>query len=134
LPAVPDQALGIGILTTAEKKGKLRNGDIGLARDWMCTLNKPGSRFGKLDGVTAMTDVTGFGLLGHLVEMADGSHLTARIEYDRVPRLPASSITLSRAAFPAAPCATTTATPANSGDCRRCTSACCATRRPAVAC
>ncbi|MGP0174702.1 selenide, water dikinase SelD [Pseudomonas sp. NCHU5208] len=79
--------LGIGILTTAEKKAKLRGEDIGLARDWMCTLNKPGSRFGKLDGVCAMTDVTGFGLLGHLVEMADGSGLSARIEFARVPRL-----------------------------------------------
>ena len=80
--------LGIGILTTAEKKARLRAEDIGLARDWMCTLNKPGSRFGKLTGVTAMTDVTGFGLLGHLVEMADGSGLSARLEYARVPRLP----------------------------------------------
>jgi selenide, water dikinase len=79
--------LGIGILTTAEKKAKLRAEDVGLARDWMCTLNKPGSRFGKLAGVTAMTDVTGFGLLGHLVEMADGSGLTARIEFAKVPRL-----------------------------------------------
>ncbi|RML33516.1 Selenophosphate synthetase [Pseudomonas syringae pv. atrofaciens] len=80
--------LGIGILTTAEKKSKLRDEDIGLARDWMCTLNKPGSRFGKLDGVQAMTDVTGFGLLGHLVEMADGAGLTARLDYAAVPRLP----------------------------------------------
>ncbi|WP_287031310.1 selenide, water dikinase SelD [Pseudomonas sp. UBA6310] len=80
--------LGIGILTTAEKKARLRAEDVGLARDWMCTLNKPGSRFGKLAGVTAMTDVTGFGLLGHLVEMADGSGLSARLEYARVPRLP----------------------------------------------
>ncbi|HBX54665.1 selenide, water dikinase SelD [Pseudomonas sp. UBA2684] len=79
--------LGIGILTTAEKKAKLRAEDIGLARDWMCTLNKPGSRFGKLAGVMAMTDVTGFGLLGHLIEMADGSGLTARIEFAKVPRL-----------------------------------------------
>ncbi|WP_369959382.1 selenide, water dikinase SelD [Pseudomonas benzenivorans] len=79
--------LGIGILTTAEKKAKLRAEDIGLARDWMCTLNKPGSHFGKLAGVTAMTDVTGFGLLGHLVEMADGSGLTARIKFAKVPRL-----------------------------------------------
>ncbi|WP_439888675.1 selenide, water dikinase SelD [Pseudomonas sp. MBLB4123] len=79
--------LGIGILTTAEKKAKLRAEDIGLARDWMCTLNKPGSHFGKLAGVTAMTDVTGFGLLGHLVEMADGSGLTASIEFAKVPRL-----------------------------------------------
>ncbi|MBH2034924.1 MAG: selenide, water dikinase SelD [Pseudomonadales bacterium] len=92
--------LGIGILTTAEKKGKLRNVDIGLARDWMCTLNKPGSRFGKLDGVTAMTDVTGFGLLGHLVEMADGSQLTARIQYDRVPRLPGVEYYLEQGCVP----------------------------------
>jgi selenide,water dikinase len=80
--------LGIGILTTAEKKSKLRAEDVGMARDWMCTLNKPGSRFGKLAGVTAMTDVTGFGLLGHLLEMAEGSGLTAQIEFAKVPRLP----------------------------------------------
>lgn len=80
--------LGIGILTTAEKKSKLREQDVGLARDWMCTLNKPGARFGRLAGVTAMTDVTGFGLLGHLVEMADGAGLTARLDYAAVPRLP----------------------------------------------
>ncbi len=79
--------LGIGILTTAEKKAKLRAEDIGLARDWMCTLNTPGSRFSKLEAVKAMTDVTGFGLLGHLVEMAEGSGLTARVEFSRVPRL-----------------------------------------------
>ncbi|MCL7462134.1 selenide, water dikinase SelD [Pseudomonas sp. NW5] len=79
--------LGIGILTTAEKKGKLRAEDANLARDWMCTLNKPGARFGKLAGVTAMTDVTGFGLLGHLVEMADGSGLTARLKAAAVPRI-----------------------------------------------
>ncbi len=80
--------LGIGILTTAEKKGLLRPEDAGVARDWMCTLNRAGSAFGKLDGVRAMTDVTGFGLLGHLVEMADGSGLTARLRFDAVPQLP----------------------------------------------
>jgi selenide,water dikinase len=79
--------LGTGILTTAEKKGLLRADDVGVARDWMCTLNKPGSHFGKLEGVRAMTDVTGFGLLGHLVEMAEGSGVTARLDYDAVPRL-----------------------------------------------
>lgn len=79
--------LGIGILTTAEKKGKLRDEDVGVARDLMCTLNRAGSRFGKLAGVKAMTDVTGFGLLGHLVEMADGSGLTARINPNAVPRI-----------------------------------------------
>ncbi|HYG43752.1 MAG TPA: selenide, water dikinase SelD, partial [Bordetella sp.] len=80
--------LGIGILTTAEKKSRLRPEDTHLARDWMCTLNRPGSRFGRLDGVRAMTDVTGFGLLGHLVEMADGSGVSARIDFAQVPRLP----------------------------------------------
>lgn len=80
--------LGIGVLTTAEKKAKLRPQDVGLARDWMCTLNKPGARFGKLPGVQAMTDVTGFGLLGHLVEMAEGAGLTAELDYAAVPRLP----------------------------------------------
>lgn len=80
--------LGIGVLTTAEKKGALREEDRYLARDWMCVLNRPGSRFGKLAGVRAMTDVTGFGLAGHLVEMADGSGLTARLDYAAVPLLP----------------------------------------------
>lgn len=80
--------LGIGIYTTAEKRSLLRSEDVGVARDWMCTLNRPGSRFGKLAGVAAMTDVTGFGLLGHLVEMADGSGLTAHLEAAAVPRLP----------------------------------------------
>ncbi len=92
--------LGIGILTTAEKKSKLRAGDVGLARDWMCTLNKPGSRFGKLAGVMAMTDVTGFGLLGHLLEMAEGSGLTARLNYAAVPRLPGVDYYLAEGCVP----------------------------------
>lgn len=79
--------VGIGIFTTAEKKDALKSGDVGVARDWMCTLNKPGARFGKLAGVTAMTDVTGFGLLGHLVEMAEGSGLSAELDMAAVPRL-----------------------------------------------
>ena len=92
--------LGIGILTTAEKKSKLRLQDVGVARDWMCTLNTPGSRFGKLAGVAAMTDVTGFGLLGHLVEMAEGSGLTAQIDYAAVPRLAGVSHYLAEGCAP----------------------------------
>ncbi|TWG83803.1 selenophosphate synthase [Cupriavidus gilardii J11] len=80
--------IGIGVLTTAEKQGKLRDEHRQLATDWMCRLNRPGSRFGRLPAVRAMTDVTGFGLLGHLVEMADGSGLTARVRRDAVPLLP----------------------------------------------
>jgi selenide,water dikinase len=126
--------LGIGILTTAEKKGKLRAADVGLARDWMCTLNKPGSRFGKLDGVTAMTDVTGFGLLGHLVEMADGSQLTARIRYDAVPRLPGVEYYLDQGCVPGGTLRNYDSYARRSAVSRNCTSACCATRRPAAAC
>lgn len=92
--------LGIGILTTAEKKSRLRAEDVGLARDWMCRLNKPGSRFGKLAAVKAMTDVTGFGLLGHLLEMAEGSGLTARLDYAAVPRLPGVEYYLAEGCVP----------------------------------
>ena len=92
--------LGIGILTTAEKKALLRPEDVGLACTWMCTLNKPGSHFGKLAGVTAMTDVTGFGLLGHLVELADGAGLTAQLEYAAVPRLPGVDYYLKQGCVP----------------------------------
>lgn len=66
----------------------------------MCTLNKPGSRFAQLPGVKAMTDVTGFGLLGHLIEMADGSGLTARLNLDRVPLLPGIEYYLQEGCVP----------------------------------
>ena len=62
--------IGVGILTTAEKKNLLKEGDKTLAADQMMQLNKIGAVMGKIDGVHAMTDVTGFGLLGHLIEMA----------------------------------------------------------------
>jgi selenide, water dikinase len=71
--------LGVGILTTAEKKGMLKPEHAGIAAKQMMQLNKAGEALGKLIGVTAMTDVTGFGLLGHLTEMAEGSNLTAVI-------------------------------------------------------
>lgn len=71
--------LGIGILTTAEKKGLLKPEDSGMAAKQMMQLNKVGEALGKINAVTAMTDVTGFGLLGHLTEMAEGSNLSAVI-------------------------------------------------------
>lgn len=92
--------LGIGIYTTAEKKAALRAEDVGVARDLMCTLNRAGSRFGRLAGVQAMTDVTGFGLLGHLLEMADGSGLSAQVAFDQVPRLPAVEHYLEQGCVP----------------------------------
>lgn len=71
--------LGVGILTTAEKKGLLKPEHAGMAAKQMMQLNKPGEALGKMKAVSAMTDVTGFGLLGHLTEMAEGSNLSAVI-------------------------------------------------------
>jgi selenide,water dikinase len=92
--------LGVGILTTAEKRGVLQPDHVHVARDCMTRLNKVGAAFGKLPGVTAMTDVTGFGLLGHLVEMADGSGLTAVLEADTVPMLPGVAAYLAAGCIP----------------------------------
>lgn len=80
--------LGIGILTTAQKRKKIEGNDIDPAIEAMCTLNKVGSEMAKLDGVVAMTDVTGFGLLGHLTEICEGSGISAVIDFDAVPLLP----------------------------------------------
>ena len=79
--------LGIGVLTTAEKKGKLKPEHRGLATAAMCQMNSIGSQFADLPGVTAMTDVTGFGLLGHLAEICEGSGVNARVHFDQVQTL-----------------------------------------------
>ena len=79
--------LGVGILTTAQKQQKLRPEHADIAPDLMKTLNKAGARFATLDGVHAMTDVTGFGLAGHLLEMCEGSGLRACIDGAAVPVL-----------------------------------------------
>ncbi len=76
--------LGVGILTTAEKKDVLKEEHKALAAKQMMQLNKVGEELGKIKGVHAMTDVTGFGLLGHLVEMAEGSGLSAEINFENV--------------------------------------------------
>lgn len=77
--------IGVGILTTAEKKNLLKEDDKTLAADQMMQLNKVGAIMGKIEGVHAMTDVTGFGLLGHLIEMAEGSGMSAEIAFESVP-------------------------------------------------
>ena len=78
------KGLGVGILTTAEKKGILKDEHRGIAAKQMMQLNKVGELLGCVKGVSAMTDVTGFGLLGHLVEMAEGSGLSAILDFKNV--------------------------------------------------
>lgn len=78
--------LGIGIVTTAQKKGIVKDEHLKEAIETMLTLNSLGREIGKLAYVNAMTDVTGFGLLGHLCEMCEGSGLSAEIEFAKVPR------------------------------------------------
>lgn len=66
----------------------------------MTKLNKIGEELGKIKGVTAMTDVTGFGLLGHLIEMAEGSGLSAEIYYDKIPVADGVKEYISQRIFP----------------------------------
>jgi selenide,water dikinase len=79
--------LGVGILTTAQKKGVLLPEHQQIAPDSMKQLNRVGATFGKLPYVKAMTDVTGFGLLGHLSEMCEASDTSAIVYFDQVPTL-----------------------------------------------
>jgi len=80
--------LGIGIYTTAEKQGLLEPVDAGVATQTMCQLNNVGSAIGRIEGVKAMTDVTGFGLAGHLVELCEGSDVQAMLSRPLIPTLP----------------------------------------------
>ena len=94
------KALGVGILSTAQKRGILKPEDAAIALKSMTTLNKLGEQFGKMAGVKAMTDVTGFGLLGHLAEMCEGSGLSAEIDFSQVPVIPGLSGYLEQKCFP----------------------------------
>lgn len=77
--------LGVGILSTAEKRGLLQEGHRAVLEKQLTTLNSIGEGLGAIDGVHAMTDVTGFGLMGHAIEMATGSGLSATLEYGKIP-------------------------------------------------
>lgn len=77
--------IGVGILSNALKKNKLNSEYYTALIEQMAALNSIGEKFGALSYVSAMTDITGFGLLGHLHEMAGGAGLTAEISYDKIP-------------------------------------------------
>jgi len=80
--------LGVGILSTAQKKKLIKPEHAHLAPDSMCQLNSIGEKLSELSCVTALTDVTGFGLGGHLNEVCQGSDLSAVIKFDQLPILP----------------------------------------------
>jgi selenide,water dikinase len=94
------KALGVGVLSTAQKKGVLKVEDAAIALKSMTTLNKLGEIFGRLESVKAMTDVTGFGLLGHLAEMCEGSGLSAVVEFDKVPVISSVPYYLDQNCYP----------------------------------
>ena len=77
--------LGIGILSTAQKKGMLRADHEELMIGVMTQLNTVGEALGEIKGVHAMTDVTGFALGGHLIEMCRASNTSAELEFNRLP-------------------------------------------------
>jgi selenide,water dikinase len=92
--------LGGGILSTAQKRGLLKDEHLPVMIELMTKLNSIGELLGKINTVTAMTDVTGFGLLGHLIEMAEGSGLSAEIYYEKVPVATGVKEYISQRIFP----------------------------------
>lgn len=92
--------LGIGVLATALKRQKIQEKDYLNLLDTTCKLNTIGSILGNHEEVHAMTDVTGFGLLGHLIEMAEGAGLSARIELNKLPLIEDIQEYISQFIFP----------------------------------
>jgi selenide,water dikinase len=92
--------LGIGLVTTAEKFGMASDEDKKQALQLMTTLNSAGIKLSEIDEVCSMTDITGFGLLGHAMEMAEGSGLKAVIEFSKVPRIPGCEEYIAKECIP----------------------------------
>lgn len=92
--------LGVGILSTAQKKELLGDDDQQTLLQQLMYLNKVGTSLGKISGVHAMTDVTGFGLLGHLLEVAEGSGLSAELYYSKLPVINAAKKYLEQRIVP----------------------------------
>ena len=79
--------LGIGIMATAEKQGKITEEDRREIVELMATLNKVGQDLSNFEQVKTITDVTGFGLLGHLLEICEASNLNAVVDFEKVPQI-----------------------------------------------
>ena len=92
--------VGVGILSTAQKRGLLKEEHLPNLIKQMSQLNNIGEELGKFEAVNAMTDITGFGLLGHLFEMAQGSGLTAELNYSSIPLIDGTREYLAQRIFP----------------------------------
>ena len=80
--------IGVGIISAALKKGRVDDAGYKAMIAATTQLNTPGTKLGRLESVHALTDVTGFGLLGHLLEIAKGSNVAATLQWDAIPILP----------------------------------------------
>ncbi len=92
--------LGVGVLATALKRGKIEPQDMKMMLEITCKLNSVGTQLGAQHFVHAMTDVTGFGLLGHLIEMCEGSNISAQINAVDLPVLEGIQKYLEQTIFP----------------------------------
>ena len=80
--------IGVGVISAALKKGRLDEAGYRAMIAATTKLNTPGTKLGRIEGVHALTDVTGFGILGHLLEIAKGSNASAKLDWTAIPLLP----------------------------------------------
>lgn len=92
--------IGVGVFSTALKRNVIREEHLAELTNQLTALNAIGSKLGSMEGVSAMTDVTGFGLAGHLIEMADGSGLSAELDYSKIILLDGIGEYLSQRVIP----------------------------------
>ncbi len=92
--------IGVGILSTAIKRSIISPEHQALIMDMMTTLNKQGMDYGRQSYVHAMTDVTGFGLVGHLSEVCAASRVSAELYYEDIPLIPGLESYLDQDCYP----------------------------------
>lgn len=92
--------IGVGVLSTALKRGLLKEEHYSVLLQKMTGLNKAGEALGRLKSVHALTDVTGFGLLGHLIEMAEGSDVSIDLNYNAIQKIAGLQDYLSQRTIP----------------------------------
>ena len=92
--------IGVGILATAQKRDVIEEAHLTKMISQMTTLNSFGEKLAEIEGITAVTDVTGFGLLGHCIEMAEGADLSIDLFYSKIPVIEGAKEYLSKRIVP----------------------------------